>query len=91
MCIRDRLQTFRKGDVIGRMGGDEFLVYIRGSIPRESLEQRLNQFLEQLRLSSNNVLTCSMGLTCVTSEHFDYARSVDRADNACLLYTSRCV
>lgn len=79
---RQLLQTFRKGDVIGRMGGDEFLVYIRGSIPREILEQRLNQFLEQLRLSSNNVLTCSMGLTCVTSEHFDYARSVDRADNA---------
>lgn len=76
------LQTFRKGDVIGRMGGDEFLVYIRGSIPRESLEQRLTQFLEQLRIHSGNVLTCSMGLTCVTSEHFDYARSLNRADTA---------
>lgn len=82
MVSRQLLQTFRKGDVIGRMGGDEFLVYIRGSIPRESLEQRLNCFLDQLRIHSGNVLTCSMGLTCVTSEHFDYARSLDRADNA---------
>lgn len=76
------LKTFRKGDVIGRMGGDEFLVYIRGSIPRDSLEQRLKNFLEQLRLDSGNVLTCSMGLTCVVSEHFDYARSLSRADTA---------
>lgn len=76
------LQTFRKGDVIGRMGGDEFLVYIRGVIPRDSLEQRLKQFLEQLRVKSGNVLTCSMGLTCVASEHFDYARSLSRADTA---------
>lgn len=82
MVSKQLLQTFRKGDVIGRMGGDEFLVYIRGSIPRESLEQRLTQFLEQLRVNSGNVMTCSMGLTCVTSEHFDYARSLNRADNA---------
>ncbi len=82
MVSRQLLQTFRKGDVIGRMGGDEFLVYIRGSIPRDSLEQRLHQFLNQLRINSGNVLTCSMGLTCVTSEHFDYGRSLERADNA---------
>lgn len=82
MVSRQLLQTFRKGDVIGRMGGDEFLVYIRGSIPRDSLEQRLRRFLDQLRINSGNVLTCSMGLTCVTSEHFDYGRSLERADNA---------
>ena len=82
MVSHQLLQTFRKGDVIGRMGGDEFLVYIRGSIPRESLEQRLTHFLEQLRTNSHNMLTCSMGLTLVTSEHFDYARSLSQADTA---------
>lgn len=82
------LKTFRKGDVIGRMGGDEFLVYVRGVIPKSSLEQRLRQFLEQLRISSGNVLTCSMGLTCVTSEHFDYAHSLERADTA-MYYSKR--
>lgn len=82
MVSKQLLQTFRKGDVIGRMGGDEFLVYIRGMIPRDSLEQRLNSFLEQLRTNTHNAVTCSMGLTCVSSEHFDYARSLNRADTA---------
>ena len=85
---RQLLQTFRKGDVIGRMGGDEFLVYIRGMIPRESLEQRLTHFLDQIRLSTNNMVTCSMGLTCVSSERFDYARSLNRADTA-MYYSKR--
>lgn len=88
MVSHQLLQTFRKGDVIGRMGGDEFLVYIRGSIPRESLEQRLAHFLEQLRTNSHNMLTCSMGLTLVTGERFDYGRSLSQADTA-MYYSKR--
>lgn len=41
LVAKTLLSTFRQEDTVGRLGGDEFLVYIRGDIPRPIVENRL--------------------------------------------------
>ena len=78
--------TFRQDDIIGRLGGDEFLVYVRGAVRREALEERLERLLSQLRSGSQS-LTGSIGLTVVTHSGFQYRQVLQQADRA--LYESK--
>ena len=79
--------AFRQEDVIGRLGGDEFLVYIRGNFPRDRLEERLKQLLQKLQNIPDLSLTSSIGLTYISGKRFDYAHYLAQADQA--LYQSK--
>lgn len=76
------LATFRHGDIIGRLGGDEFMVYMQGSIPREKLEERLTAFLQELGRHTAPGMTCSIGLCVVHPGDFDYELCLKNADDA---------
>ena len=45
-CLRS---NFRKNDIIGRLGGDEFIVFIDANLPYEMLKSKLDFLLEQIR------------------------------------------
>lgn len=79
--------TFRQEDVIGRWGGDEFLIFIKGHIRREILEQRLQRLLDALREADSVPLASSIGITFVQRDGYDYNRSLKQADIA--LYRSK--
>ena len=79
--------TFRQEDIVGRLGGDEFLVFIRGGIRQERLEQRVETLLTTLSRTSGPAVTGSIGLTYVCNLDFRYDHYLKRADLA--LYESK--
>lgn len=81
------LSTFRAEDTVGRLGGDEFLVYIKGSFPRAVLENRLEELMDTLRTVPGESLTISIGLTYVRNDGTGYSEYLRRADIA--LYHSK--
>lgn len=79
--------TFRSDDVIGRLGGDEFIVFIRSGMQHEILEKRMRMFLSNLQEDEREPITCSAGITFVHQEQFSFEQSVCQADMA--LYKSK--
>ena len=74
--------TFRQEDVVGRLGGDEFLVYIDDYLDREQLARRLRKLLEQLDGNGEYMLSSSIGVSFVRKRGFDYNRCLGEADKA---------
>lgn len=77
--------SFRDEDVICRMGGDEFSVFIPHLIERNSLEAKLNRLCECLDFMVESIrITCSIG-ACVSPEYGqDYQTLYNNADMALL-------
>ena len=69
MCIRDRhlCGAFRKGDLICRWGGDEFVVYCE-DMERDDIERRLVELSEgpwNATLPDNRVICLLYTSRCV--------------------------
>lgn len=79
--------TFRNKDVIGRLGGDEFLVFIKDVTEREVLDRKMKELFRLLQQDEKTLLTCSVGVTSVHREDFSYDRCLNEADQA--LYESK--
>ena len=45
--------TFRSHDLIGRLGGDEFLVFVKDVTDKEILDRRMTQLFERLRSANS--------------------------------------
>ena len=78
---------FRSEDVIARIGGDEFMVYMSNTPSLDSLKQRCsglvntfqNLFREQL---SDCALSCSIGIALVPQHGTNFQELFQRADMA---------
>lgn len=79
--------VFRKYDIIGRLGGDEFLVFLKDLTDRDTIDRRIRQFREAFAQVNAYHSTCSMGLTTVKKDKFSYNDSLRKADVA--LYQSK--
>lgn len=82
--------AFRSTDFIGRFGGDEFIVLMKGPISTAIVEKKASLILQMLRSIQMSGLpkeiTCSIG--CVVSEDGDtYDELFIKADKA--LYTAK--
>jgi diguanylate cyclase (GGDEF)-like protein len=79
--------TFRSQDLIGRLGGDEFLVFVKDVTDKEILDRRMTQLFERLRGVNSVPLSCSAGISLAEGKDFDYKEELRKADQA--LYASK--
>lgn len=80
-------KIFRSGDLVGRMGGDEFMVFIKDNLSRPVLEQRLDMLYSALEQYEKVPISCSVGIVQVLTKGFSYDKCVHLADVA--LYESK--
>lgn len=73
---------FRHSDIIGRVGGDEFVVLLPGISDREQLTSTVKKLLDELADSSEFGLHCSIGCTFCRSSQDSFASVYERADKA---------
>ena len=80
----------QKGSFAGRLGGDEFIVLIRGFSSQSEVDFLLHQLLKDLnnaKLDSLNGIQASFGATALNSLDTDIDEAYKRADDA--LYESK--
>jgi diguanylate cyclase (GGDEF)-like protein len=75
-------QTFRKTDVIGRIGGDEFCVYMLDVPSEDFVVSKCQQFMElENRLNQEHLTTVSIGVSLLENEK-SYDELFKKADKA---------
>lgn len=79
--------TFRSEDIVGRLGGDEFIVFVKGVSSREILDRRMKEFFEKLEAKSEIPMSCSAGIILISDRPFHYRTELKKADSA--LYMSK--
>jgi len=82
-CLK---QTFRSTDVTGRIGGDEFIVYVRELCSEKKLAEKLTDLLALIH-SRDGRITVSAGIACFPECGRDYDTLFDLADKA--LYAAK--
>ncbi len=86
--IAERLHLcFRKTDILGRIGGDEFLVFAAGNDDLEWHTHKANQLMELLRepviLNGNEVIpAASIGIACYPKDGTSFSELYQNADKA---------
>ena len=81
------MTTFRRKDLVGRIGGDEFVIFLKNMKNEEIIDRRMAELRAKLTKVNNHNMTCSVGITFVNSEDFSYEEAIKRADMA--LYHSK--
>lgn len=84
-----RLQKVFGGDLVGRLGGDEFLVYIKGECDRQKINEKIKKagiarFADK---STNLTLTSCCGAAIAPQNGTSFQDLYERADKA--LYRSK--
>jgi len=77
-------RTFAADDLIGRFGGDEFLVFMQG-IDKETLEKRLEEFRSLMKAGGHiyaNPLCCSIGIVYSDNYYLNAEMLLKEADAA---------
>ena len=86
-AAREIKKLFRSQDILSRIGGDEFMVIMRGISDRKLVETRCNRLLSTFRSTFQNKqfdlpLTCSIGIALAPdhgTSYFDLFRHADQA------------
>ena len=81
------MSTFRRKDLIGRFGGDEFLVFLKNVTDRGVISRRLGELRAALSDVDGHAVTCSVGAVEIHREGFSYDLSLRQADIA--MYRSK--
>ncbi len=78
--------AFRQSDCVGRFGGDEFMVFIEGTLTREVLSRKATQIREAARSIAvegrSMDLTASVGISLFPENGTDYDTLFRAADEA---------
>lgn len=85
MRLADILSNaFRKSDVIGRYGGDEFIIFVRNIKSKDHMVARLHSLYKILAESEGQVpLSCSIGVSVFSGEQsYSYKEAFEQADIA---------
>ena len=86
-CIEEVLESvFRSNDIIGRFGGDEFIVLVKGMTDEEKLANKCLVISERFRKKSEEkigiMVSCSIGAVIVEDKETDFDSLFRQADNA---------
>ncbi|MDY4668878.1 MAG: diguanylate cyclase [Oliverpabstia sp.] len=79
-------QHFREYDILGRLGGDEFLVFVK-NIPEKVVSKNIESLLHKLHLtygteSQQVTISASAGAVLVRKPGYDFKELYHRADQA---------
>ncbi|MEG1778117.1 MAG: diguanylate cyclase, partial [Angelakisella sp.] len=93
-AVADKLSLhFKKEDVIARMGGDEFAVFIENIPSVEQVEARARQLCESMRDikidGKATDITCSVGIALSDEQNNSFELLYQNADKA--LYSAKCL
>lgn len=80
------LRHFRSYDVVGRLGGDEFIVFMK-NIPREAVSRNISSLLKKLdrtyeKDGKSVQITASAGITLISDTNIEFQEMYRRADEA---------
>lgn len=81
------MSSFRRKDLIGRFGGDEFLVFLKDTTDQRVIERRIKEMRDNLETMNQHRCTCSVGIAPVSRDGFRYEDYLRYADSA--LYESK--
>ena len=80
-------ETFGNNGVVGRFGGDEFIVFIEDDCKRMDIDIYMKQFIELFVQKSSIPVSCSAGITFIRDGAPSYQKILSLADEA--LYRSK--
>ncbi len=83
-------KSFREQDIVGRFGGDEFIVFIGAHGDRRLSERKGHQIIRQvsaIEIPEVGAIHCSIGIAVASAEMNDYETLFERADMA--LYAAK--
>ena len=78
-CLR---ASFGDSHVVGRFGGDEFLVFIEGELTRENMSKQMELLFQKLKQNPEVPILCSAGILFVEGKGFSYQNSLQDVDIA---------
>ncbi len=82
-------ETFRATDIIGRFGGDEFIVLVKGVADKAVLSEKCLLIQRRLRAVSEKMcsmpVTCSIGGAMASGQNVDFDTLFQQADKALYL------
>lgn len=78
---------FRENDIVGRIGGDEFVVLMRQIDSRDALEQKLLRLCGRIQKKDfgegeNLLVSCSIGVALFPQDGIVYSELYEKADQA---------
>lgn len=80
------LKIFRATDIVGRFGGDEFIILAKGMSSRDSVERKCRKIREELgallEAESGLHVTCSIGAVLIAGQEVEYDEVFRQADAA---------
>lgn len=84
---RSMNNSFRDTDILGRIGGDEFLIFLKGVSTIDCAQvnaEKVLRLFEELRVSGNqhHDISCSVGIAMFPGDGRDFATLYQRADYA---------
>ena len=78
--------NFRATDIVGRIGGDEFMILARNIQDYESLEKKCSQLQKQIQEHMESILpwqiSVSLGIVILPKEYVSFEKAFQMADDA---------
>lgn len=85
--ITQALQEVFPDSLIGRLGGDEFMMFIKQADSPQFINHGMDRFFRELESVMNVNITCSAGIVFLERSTFSYQEGIRQADVA--LYRSK--
>jgi len=78
---------FRKSDIVGRVGGDEFMIFIKDTSDVSIATEKATEILTRLRTGFDYdnmrlIITASIGITIIDEDNCNFSEAYNQADSA---------